>query len=420
MRVVRIYHAGRDEAHRARERALAVQGVELRLVVPTAWPGPSTGLERERFDVVQLDVERAGDVNRHRYSDEKALRAAIGDWRPDVVDLHEEPVSVAAGQVLQAADGLPVVMYTAQNLDKRWPPPFAGMERRALSRAAAFYPCSRQAASVLRGKGYRGPITVLPLGVDPAAHRAGAQDLAADPEVVLGLVGRLVPEKGLTDAIDVLAAVRAHRPARLLVVGQGPDEAAGRAHAAQLGVAEAVQWQPWLDAEGLAAAYRRMHVVLVPSRSTATWVEQFGRVITEGMANGAVPVGYASGSIPEVIGTQGLATPEGDVEALAAAVLDLLQSPARWAALRSAGLQRAAELDWSSVARGMAEMYEQALRAGASGRVRPDRDLAVREFGPPARTSVSARPFALPVLRESVLAHKVLEPAADLLGRRRG
>lgn len=420
MRVVRIYHAGRDQAHRARERALVAQGVELRLVVPTTWPGPSGGLESEPFDVVQLEVERAGDVNRHRYSDANALCRVVSECQPDVVDVHEEPVSVVARQVLDAVGTTPVVMYTAQNLDKRWPPPFAGMERRALSRVAAFYPCSRQAASVLRGKGYRGHVRVLPLGLDPVVHHPGEQDLGSDPEIVLGLVGRLVPEKGLRDAVDVLAAVRGGRPARLLVIGEGPDQAAGRARAEQRGVADAVERQPWLDAAGLAAAYRRMHVVLVPSRATATWVEQFGRVITEGMANGAVPIGYASGSIPEVIGAEGVATPEGDVAALSATVLDLLADPPHWAALREGGLQRAAGLDWSAIAAGMVEMYDQALRAGAPGTVRPDRATAVQEFGPPARTSFSARPFALPVLRESPLAHKLLEPATDLVGRWRG
>lgn len=420
MRVVRIYHAGRDEAHRARERALVAQGVELRLVVPTTWPGPSAGLDDEPFEVVQLDVERPGDVNRHRYSDASSLSQAISDWRPDLVDMHEEPVSIVARQVLDAVGTTPVVMYTAQNLDKRWPPPFAGMERRALAKAAAFYPCSRQAASVLRGKGYCGHISVLPLGLDPAVHRPGEQDLALDGELVLGLVGRLVPEKGLRDALDVLAAVQGQRSARLLVVGQGPDEAAGRAHAQQRGVADAVEWLPWLDAAGLAAAYRRMHVVLVPSRATATWVEQFGRVITEGRANGAVPVGYASGSIPEVIGAEGVVTPEGDAAALSAAVQALLTDPPRWADLRSAGLKRAAQIEWPAVASAMVEVYEQALHSGAPGRVRPDRVAAAQEFGPPARTSVSDRPFALPVLRVSPLAHKVLEPAADLVGRWRG
>jgi len=417
VRVVRIYHEGRDPAHRARDRALVEQGVELRLVVPRTWPGPSAGLDDERFDIVELDIDRPGDVNRHRYI-QRELRRAIDAWHPDLVDAHEEPVSVAAKQVLAAAGALPVVMYTAQNLDKRWPPPFAGMERRALARVAGFYPCSRQAASVLRGKGYAGPISVLPLGLDPVVHHAGSQDVRANDEVVLGLVGRLVPEKGLRDAIDVLSAVRARRPARLIVVGRGPDAAAGLVRAEDRGVGNAVEWLPWLDAADLAAAYRRMHVVLVPSRSTPTWVEQFGRVITEGMANGAVPVGYASGSIPEVVGEEGLITPEGDVAALSSTVLELVEDADRWRAIRSRGLARSQKLFWSCVARDMVALYQQALETGAPGDIGPDRAAAMREFGPPARTPASRRPFALPGLRASYLAHRVLEPIADLAARR--
>lgn len=417
MRVLRIYHAGRDPAHRARERALVDQGIDVRLVVPRMWPGPAGGLADEPFEVVELDVHRAGDVNRHRYRDAAALRAMVRDWRPDVVDVHEEPVSVVARQVLDAAGPVPAVMYTAQNLDKRWPPLFAGMERRALARVSAFYPCSRQAAAVVRGKGYAGPIAVLPLGVDLAVHHTGPQQLGAAEDVVLGLVGRLVPEKGLADAVEVLDRLRRDRPARLMVVGQGPEEAAGRALAERLGVASSVEWHPWLDGDALAAAYRRMHVVLVPSSATATWVEQFGRVITEGLANGAVPVGYASGSIPEVVDGDGVVVPEGDVDALARETCALLADPERWAELRDRGRARARTLDWDEVARGMVRLYERALAAGPPGAARPDRRRAREEFGSPARTPVSARPFAVPVLRTSAAAHRLLEPLADAAGR---
>ena len=52
----------------------------------------------------------------------------------------------------------------------------------------------------------------------------------------------------------------------------------------------------------LATRYRSTHVVLVPSVSTPTWVEQFGRVIVEAQASGAVVAGYASGAIPRSSG----------------------------------------------------------------------------------------------------------------------
>ena len=128
MRVVRIYHAGRDPAHRSRDRALVRAGVDVTLVVPSAWPGPGGGLAGEPFDVVEVDVARSGDVNRHRWQGD--LAALLDRLAPDVVDVHEEPVSVAGRQWLAAAGTRPVVMYSAQNLDKRWPPPATGARRR--------------------------------------------------------------------------------------------------------------------------------------------------------------------------------------------------------------------------------------------------------------------------------------------------
>ena len=288
MRVLRVYHAGRDAAHRLRERALVAAGVEVVLAVPAHWPesGSEDVLSDEPFRVVELDVRRPGDVNRHTHASDAEVRALLDAVRPDVLDLHEEPVSLVARQWLRAAaPDLPVVLYTAQNLDKRFPPPFAAYERAALARAAALYPCSRQAASVARGKGFAGRIDVLPLGFDPSVVTPGTQS-ADDAELVLGLVGRMVPEKGVRDAVHVLSVVRRHRAARLLLVGTGPEVEPALALARDLGVADGVEVHPWVGAAELAALYRRMHVVLVPSTHTRTWVEQFGRVIVEGQGRG--------------------------------------------------------------------------------------------------------------------------------------
>ena len=148
-----------------------------------------------------------------------------------------------------------------------------------------------------RQDGYGGLLEVLPLGVDATTLSAG--DQRHDDETwTLLLVGRLVPEKGVREAVEVLARVRQVRPARLVVVGRGPVGDAVPALARELGVTDHVELVPWVDAEALAALYRRAHVALLPSRATRTWVEQFGRVITEGLASGAVVVGWASGSIP--------------------------------------------------------------------------------------------------------------------------
>lgn len=431
MRVLRVYHAGRDPAHRRRDRALALSGVDVTLVVPTNWPdhGAEEHLTPESFDIVELDVLRAGDVNRHRYADSRQVRDVLLRVRPDVLDLHEEPVSVAARQWLTAARSvradLPVALYTAQNLDKRFPPPFAQYERRALQQAVAMYPCSLQAASVARGKGFLKTIQVLPLGIDPDVFRPGSQRL--DDEIVLGFVGRLVPEKGFADAVRVLAAVREHRPVRLHVVGSGPDADAGMALARTLGVADAVELTSWCSTADLAKAYRGMHLLLVPSRATATWVEQFGRVMVEAKASGTVVAGYRSGAIAEVGGSAAVLVPEGDVQALASAVLDLLADRVEFCRRRESGLVEAATCNWTDVAKRQAELYTRMLAAhGNDSRARKGarlasarrrRSEAAAEFGAPARVLGQTRPFALPLLRRPTAASRALGGLLDLLER---
>jgi glycosyltransferase involved in cell wall biosynthesis len=399
VRVVRVYHGGRNHDHRARDRALAAAGVDVTLVVPAAWPEPAveSELTDEPFSVVELPVRRSGDVNRHVYADGSALTALLRRLAPDLLDLHEEPFSAAGAQWRRAAPkGIPMTMYTAQNIDKRFPPPFAGYERAAYARASGVYAVSRQAAAVVRGKGFGGPIEVLPLGFDESLYLSGAQS-ASDAEIVLGFVGRFVPEKGLRTAIEVLAAVARTRPCRLLAVGSGPEERAARELAASRGVTDNVEFLPWQPPNALAEAYRGLHVLLVPSTATGAWAEQFGRVVVEAQAAGAVVAAYASGAIPEVAGPPAVLVAEGDAEGLGARVAAVLADPDDYERRRSTGLELAAGRTWAKVAERQAAFYERAR--DVAPRAPAGRAAARREFGPTATTPLGLRPPALPGIR---------------------
>ena len=424
VRVLRVYHAGRDPGHRLRDRALQRAGSEVVLLLPSTWPdgGSQRELTDEPFEVIELPVVRAGDVNRHRYRDVSELREVLNRVQPDLLDLHEEPFSSVCRQWLRAADRLPVVAYTAQNVDKRLPPPFAQYEQKAFRRLRGLYPCSRQAASVARGKGFAGPVCVLPLGVDTGLLTPGQQRLD-DPELVLGLVGRLVSEKGVLDAVRVLAAVHRQRPARLLVVGEGPLAAEVRAEAALLDVADRVELLTWQPPPAMAALYRRMHLVLVPSRATQRWVEQFGRVAVEAQACGAVVAGYRSGALPEAAGDAAVLVAEGDAAALEGAVRRLIEDLADFKRRRSAGITRAQQLGWDEIAAAQLSLYERALaHQPQRPRPRPSRSQArrraVTEFGPTAVLAGGAqRPFALPVLRRESGWTQALGRALDVVLR---
>jgi glycosyltransferase involved in cell wall biosynthesis len=417
MRVVRVYHAGRDPAHRERDRALARAGVDVTLVVPSSWPGPDEVTD-ELFDVVQLPVARAGDVNRHRYLDPQAVVEVIDRTSPDVVDLHEETFSRVVDQILRRLDGrYPAVAYAAQNIDKRLPPPFCWWERQALARLRGLYPCSRQAASVAVGKGFGGTVRILPLAPSPLIVR-GCQ--AAPTDIVrLLLVGRLMPEKGVQDAVRVLASLRACCPAQLVLVGAGPEAGPAQTLAAELGVAGDLQVHPWASAGELAGYYREAHVLLAPSSSTRTWTEQFGRMVVEAQAAGAVPVAYRSGALPEVVGDAGLLVPAGDASAMAHAVLGMHAKPEEWLRLRQRGLAAASGRTWDVVAHGQLDLYEQVSTMSApTAPVRPRRALAATRFGPPAAIAGGGRPFALPVLRADTPLTRLLARISDGVGQR--
>lgn len=386
-----------------------------------AWPeaGSEEALSQEPFPIIEVDVRTPGNVNRHSYANVEAVARLAVDLEVDLVDLFEEPYSGAAGQLLpRLPPDLPVVMYSAQNLDKRWPPPYRGYERRSLARVQGFYPCSRQAAAVLRGKGFGGLIVPLPLGYDEERYFCGDQSLT-DEMLRLALVGRMVSEKGVFDAVQVLAELNVRRgiDVELVLAGSGSALAAALRLAEELGVADRVEHRPWLATPALADLYRQTHVVLAPSRSTARWVEQFGRMIVEAQASGCVVVGYGSGSIPEVGGDAALLVREGDVDALGAATALVLADPDEFHARRQAGLELAQARTWSKVATKQVELYRASMEGNRapllSGSPRVLREQAREEFGPPAQALGQFRLFALPYLREPNAASRALGRAMD-------
>src|SRR5205823_4802934 len=158
--------------YRQRERMLRDRhGHDVHLVCPPEWSeGGSVVRAGPGADVPVHIVPVHG--RRHPilfWYSPRSLRRILQELQPDAVDLHEEPYSLAVASALRvvrrAVPHAQVCVYTAQNILKRYPPPFRQLERRALSRVAAAYPCSTEAGDVLRAKGYAGSVHTIPLGV---------------------------------------------------------------------------------------------------------------------------------------------------------------------------------------------------------------------------------------------------------------
>jgi glycosyltransferase involved in cell wall biosynthesis len=337
LRVLRVYPAANDPRHRRREMALMELGVEVGLVLP----------ERYGSDWIVAPVEpglrhwRAplwlpGSIPLHLWR-HRVIQRAIREFRPDVVDIHEEPFFAAGAQATRAAGDIPVVMYTAQNLAKRLPPPFPAVQSWVLGRVRGMYPCSEGAAAVVRSRGYGGPLTVVPIGVERElleAHPHGER---------VGFVGRLVAEKGVGHLLGF--------GPRLLCVGDGPLRADVTRAGGEVRRAGSL-------AE-LTDALEEMAVLVAPSLSTPAWKEQFGRMAVEAMAAGVPVVAYRSGSLPEVIGEAGILVEEGDATALRRAVESVLRDPGD---LAQRGRERVRGLYlWDKVAERMRDLYQAAV-----------------------------------------------------------
>ncbi|GAA3750859.1 hypothetical protein GCM10022240_00140 [Microbacterium kribbense] len=377
MRVLRVAHHGVVSAWRERERRLIAQGADVQLISAAAW--------NEGGRTVPLDVEGdrfvtgARTIGRHPsvfLFDPRPIWRAIGQ-RPDLIDLHEEPNALATAEVLLIRwlrrCRAPYVLYSAQNISKRYPIPFRWIERLSLRGAAAAYVCNNDAGRILISKGLRAPAVLVPLGVDTGVYAPRERE-EPSTEPVIGYVGRLERHKG----VHVLMRAVASQPQwRLHITGDGSQRVELEALARDLGVSNRVRFLGHAHGHSLAQRFRDLDVLAVPSLPTPRWLEQFCRVAVESMASGVPVVASDSGAIPDIVGGAGVLVRPDDAVALAAGIAAALE---RWPELRGYGITRSRQFTWDSVANAQLQMYAEVLGDTATTH---EPEALVVAYGPP-------------------------------------
>jgi glycosyltransferase involved in cell wall biosynthesis len=168
------------------------------------------------------------------------------------------------------------------------------------------------------------------------------------PPVVLA-VGRLHHQKGFDILLDAFSAVLAETPCRLIVLGEGEQRETLERQAQQLGIAAYVQFPGFV--KNPYAYMSRAALFVLSSR----WEGLPGALI-EAMACGCAVVATDCPSGPaEIIEnvTQGAIVPVEDSDALAAAMLEALNTP------RGRGVDRARRFNTASAVDAYLEMLEQ-------------------------------------------------------------
>lgn len=190
--------------------------------------------------------------------------------------------------------------------------------------------------------------------------------LCADQEVVLTHISNFRPVKRVLDVMKVFERVQARIPAKLVMVGDGPDRAEAEAYAREKGFESKVRFTgKQLD---IGAVLACSDLFLLPSAT-----ESFGLAALEAMAWGVPVIASNLGGIPEVIrpGVDGYLEGLGDVDAMAARALELLTDPAKRKAFGAAAKERAL----TTFAEGpIVDLYE-ALYEQVLGRARKTVDL---------------------------------------------
>src|SRR5947207_1230996 len=270
-------------AQRKLEEIAKLPDVELTVITPPYWQsddGSKQMLERlytNGYRMIEIPMKFNGNFHLHYYPQ---LGRIMREVHPEVVHIDEEPYNLATYLAMRLArqQHARALFFTWQNLYRDYPPPFRQMELYNYKRAAAAIAGNRDAEKVLRSKGYKGPIHVIPqFGFDTDIYKRSTPRVprqTGDP-FTIGFIGRLKEEKGLPLIIEALTMLPDY--CRAIFIGNGPMKTALAEQAAHLGVTERVLFKPGVPTSQVPHEMEQWDIHVLPSISRPNWIEQFGR-----------------------------------------------------------------------------------------------------------------------------------------------
>jgi len=355
-------------SQRKLEEIAKCSGVELTLVTPPYWQsddGSKQVLERlytSGYRMIVTPMKLNGNFHLHYYPQ---LGQIMREVRPEIVHIDEEPYNLATFLAMRLAmhQKARALFFTWQNLYRNYPPPFRQFERYNYQHTAAALAGNRDAADVLRRKGYQGSIHILPqFGFDTDIYKRSVALPSRKPgdAFTIGFIGRLKEEKGLSLIVEALTYLPAN--CRAVFIGHGPMKSVLEEQALRLGVMDRVLIKPGVPTSEVPREIEQWDAHILPSITRSNWIEQFGRTLAEAMSCEVPVVGSSSGEIPHVIGDAGLVFKEGNARDLSECIRKLMDDPVLYEDLARRGRQRVLDnYTQERIAQRTYEIYQEVL-----------------------------------------------------------
>lgn len=321
MRLLAISHTYIVDINREKIDELArVPNLEVGLIVPSKWTDILRISEYQRSNTLvyqsfPVPIFLNGDIARFFFNPFKLFKA-FWDFRPEIVQVEEEPWSLALLQslILSKIFRARAVFFTWQNILSNYSHLATIIEKINFRLSDGAIAGNSEAGKVLKQRGFLKPTEVIPqLGVNPQTFLP-RQSTGESSDTIIGYIGRFVEEKGIVDLLN--AFIKLTGSVRLKLVGRGFLEPGIKEFILQHELSGRVEIIKAVAHNEVPKFMQSLDIFVLPSKTTSFWKEQFGHVLIEAMACKVAVLGSSSGAIPEVIGDCGLIFQEGNIDDL--------------------------------------------------------------------------------------------------------
>ena len=337
-------------------------GHDVRIIAPYSGPSSSIGSK----DIIPIGkpvpIPSGGSIARVTISPVLAppVRAILEREQFDIIHMHEPLCSTLTLTMLNLSKAINVGTFHACHRIPRGyqiiSPFIMGLFKKLHGKIAVSEP-----AMEFVGKYFPGDYEIIPNGIDVARFSTTNSPVEgiSDGKLNILFVGRPEKRKGLIHLLEAYKKVKREVPqSRLIVVGPGTERYESEARKMNL---EDAIFTGYVSNEELPAYYQSADIFCSP----ATGGESFGIILLEAMAASKPIVASAISGYASVMtdGVQGRMVPPKEKEALADALIQLLNDETLRREMGTKGKEKAKECDWPNVTRKINEYYMRLVEA---------------------------------------------------------